>query len=60
VASTNPDSAAGAAVDLLRAMDNIDTRLAERYGDQDIPKIRARFAAARERLESIVGQHQAP
>ena len=60
VASTNPDSAAGAAVDLLRAMDNIDTRLAERYGDQDIPKIRARFAAAREHLESIVGQHQAP
>ncbi len=50
VGSFDPDAASRAATDLLRALDVAEARVDARYGDAPIPRIRARFAMARERL----------
>lgn len=55
VGSTNRESAQRAATELLRWMDVADKRLAERYDDAAIPRLKARFAQARRRLEAIAG-----
>lgn len=53
VGSTDRDAAGRAATELLQWMDVVDQRLAERYEGIAIPNIKARFAEARSRLETI-------
>lgn len=53
VGSTEPDAAREAAEDLLRALAVAEAETAARYQGVEIPRIEARFAAARERLEAI-------
>jgi TolB protein len=53
VASTDRQAARGAAMELLKWMDVADKRLDEGFTGQPIPKIKARFADARRRLETI-------
>jgi TolB protein len=53
VGSTDRAAAHVAATELLRWMDVADKRLAERYAGTQIPKLKARFADARRRLETI-------
>jgi TolB protein len=52
--STDRESARTAARELLQWMDVADKRLAEGFRDAPIPKLKARFAEARRRLETIV------
>ncbi len=54
VGSHDPAAASRAAADLLRALDVAELRVAQRYGDTPVPRIRARFAAARERLAGFL------
>jgi len=54
VGSTDGDRARVAARELLQWMDVADKRLAEGYAGVEIPKLKARFAEARRKLESIV------
>jgi TolB protein len=49
--SRDPQAAREAARDLLRWLDLADRELASGYGQAEIPKLRARFAEARRRLE---------
>ena len=53
VGSTEREAARTAARDLLQWMDVADKRLAEGFADAPIPKLKARFAEARRRLETI-------
>jgi TolB protein len=53
VGSTDGAIARGAARELLQWMDVADKRLAEGFAGADIPKLKARFADARRRLETI-------
>lgn len=53
VGSRDPPAAAAAAEDLLRALEVAEQRVVEVYGP-DAPRIRERFTAARERLDSFV------
>ena len=53
VGSRDPAAARAAAGDLLRALEVAESRLAARYGDLPIPRIRERFDLARARLEEI-------
>ncbi len=52
--STDPDTASQAARDLLRALDVAEKRLADGYGDTPIPRNRARFSEARQKLEGYI------
>ncbi len=52
--SRDPHAAREAARDLLRWLDVADRELASGYGQAEIPKLRARFAEARRRLEDAV------
>ncbi len=54
VGSHDPVAASRAAADLLRALDVAEARVDERYRDIGVPRIRARFAAARERLREFL------
>ena len=53
VGSRDPAAASAAAEDLLRALDLAEERVVEVYGPE-APRIRERFTAARERLDSFV------
>ena len=55
IGSAEPDAAGAAAEDLLRALAVAEAATATRYQGVEIPRIEARFAAARERLEAIRG-----
>jgi TolB protein len=50
IGSTDPDAKRQAARDLLRWMDVADERLAQGYGSESIPELKARFAEARSKL----------
>lgn len=52
--STDPDAARRSAHDLLRALDVAEKRLADGYGDAPIPRNRARFSEARQKLEQFI------
>ena len=51
--STDPELRRAAAGDLLRALANAETRLDAGYAGTPIPNLKAQFAAARSRLESL-------
>ncbi|MGQ0765803.1 MAG: CehA/McbA family metallohydrolase [Gemmatimonadota bacterium] len=51
--STEVGARRAAANDLLRALDNAETRLVAGYGDAPIPGLRAHFDLARQRLDSL-------
>jgi TolB protein len=53
VGSTDRRAARAAAVELLKWMDVADKRLDEGFAGTEIPKLKARFAGARRRLETI-------
>jgi TolB protein len=53
--SRDPAAAREAARDLLRWLDVADRELSSGYGQAAIPKLRARFAEARRRLEDAAG-----
>lgn len=53
--STEPGAARAAAGDLLRALAVAEAETAARYEGIEIPRIEARFALARERLEAVLG-----
>ncbi|CAN5877778.1 hypothetical protein BH23GEM9_BH23GEM9_08410 [soil metagenome] len=55
VGSTDPAAQRAAAADLLRALDNARQRLDARYGDIEIPGVRARFDRARAELVRLAG-----
>jgi len=50
--STDPGARARAATELLRVLEVSERRLLEGYGDAEIPRLRARFQQARDRLRS--------
>jgi hypothetical protein len=52
VGSTDDGAARRAATDLLRWMDVAEARLETAYQGTEIPRLRRRFAAAREALQS--------
>jgi TolB protein len=53
--STDPTAAGRSATELLRALTVAERRLAAGYGDAPIPRLRARFAEARRKLEAASG-----
>lgn len=53
VGSSDPTARARAAGELLEVLDVSEGRLIAGYGDTEIPKLRARFAEARTRLEAL-------
>lgn len=55
VGSKEPESVRRAARDLLNWMDVADKRLADGYGDADIPVLKKRFADTRKKLEDWAG-----
>lgn len=55
VGSSDPAAARAAAADLLRWLDVAERRLATGYPGDAAPKLKARFAEARRRLQSTVG-----
>jgi TolB protein len=52
--SMDPQVASRAAADLIRAIDYSDARAREAYGDTPTPRLDARFAAARDKLEVLL------
>jgi hypothetical protein len=59
VGSTDRQAARGAAAELLKWMDVADKRLDEGFAGAQIPKLKARFADARRRLEAIAASGMA-
>jgi TolB protein len=59
VGSTEAEAARRSAQDLLRWMDVADRTLEQGYSGVTVPELRARFAAARRRLQAQAGQRQA-
>ena len=55
IGSTDREAARKAATELLQWMDVADKRLSDGYAGAEIPRIKARFADARARLEAIAG-----
>ncbi len=56
VGSTEPQAARAAAQDLLRALDQSESRFTDSYGTAIPPGLRARLTEARRRLTRITGQ----
>ena len=54
--STAPEAQVAAANDLLRALEFATTRLESAYAGASIPRLRARFAEARDRLQAIAAR----
>lgn len=54
VGSTHPEARAAAAADLLRAIDAAEGQARAAYGERDMPRLYARFEAAREVLGPMV------
>jgi TolB protein len=54
VGSRDPQVASRAAADLIRAIDFSQARAREAYGDTPTPRLDARFAAAKEKLEALL------
>jgi TolB protein len=54
--SRDASAAQDAARDLLRWLDVAEKRLVDGYGTAPIPRLRARFTAARRRLEALAGK----
>ncbi len=56
VGISDPEARRTAAAELLLVLEVAENRLIGGYGDAEIPKLRARFRAARERLESLAAR----
>jgi TolB protein len=54
VGSTDPEARAQAAADLLRAIAASKTRASEAYGEIAMPRLDARFEAAKQKLEAFL------
>lgn len=54
IGSTDAQARSSAAADLIRAIDAAEQRAREAYGEVEIPRLRARFEAARTKLEGMV------
>jgi len=54
IGSTESGARAAAAADLIRAIDAAEAQALEAYGDVEMPRLRARFDAARERLAGMI------
>ena len=52
--STDPAAASRAAADLIKAIDFAAAEAREAYGDTPTPRLYARLAAAREKLEALL------
>ena len=54
VGSSDPQARAEAAADLLRALAASEARANEAYGEVPMPRLKARFEAARQKLEAML------
>ena len=52
--SADPEAASSAAADLIKAIDFSEARARDAYGETPTPRLDARFAAAREKLEALL------